>query len=99
MPHRPIGNHVMTPAERQQRRRAKLKALAAAAPQPADPVRNFLIQHPDAVAARICALIDAGMARDIGIALRRRLWQNGNRPDRQPATRATPGAHLGWMAR
>ena len=89
----------MTPAERQQRRRDKLKALRNAAPLPADPVLAFLTQRPDEVAARICARVDAEMARDIAIALRRRLWQAGNRPDQQPPTRATPGAHLGWMAR
>lgn len=96
MPRKPIGDHAMTPAERQQRYRDKLKALRAAAPA-ADPVRNFLTQHPDAVAAGICTLLDAGMARDIDLALRRHLWQNGNRAEWQPSPRATRRTNNTWM--
>jgi hypothetical protein len=94
----PIGDRAMTPAERQQRRRDKLKALRNDAPQPLDPVLDFLTQRPDAVAARICSRISPEMARDIAIALRRRLWLTGTCADWQPSPRATPGARLGWMA-
>lgn len=88
----------MTPAERQQRRRDKLKAMCNASPA-ADPVLAFLTNPPDAVADGIYRRLGPEMARDIAVALKRRLWQNGNRPDWQPSPRATPGAHLGWMAR
>src|SRR5215472_13949664 len=99
MPHRPIGDHVMTPAERQQRRRDKLKALRNAAPQPADPVLAFLTQHPDAVADGIYRRVPE-LARGIAMALKWRLWQAGSRPDWQRSTRATTrGANLSWMGR
>lgn len=95
---KPIGDHVMTPAERQQRRRDKLKALRNAPPA-ADPVLAFLTQHPDAFAAGMCARISPEMARAHTVALKRYLWQIGSRPSWEPSPRATIGAHLGWMAR
>lgn len=95
MPHRPIGDHVMTPAERQQRRRDKLKALRQAAPLPADPVLAFLTQHPDAVADGIHRRVPE-LARDIAVALKRRVWQAGGRPAWQPAASRI---NNGWMGR
>jgi hypothetical protein len=83
----------MTAAQRQQRHRGKLRNAVPAS----DPVLAFLTGRPDAVAASILARIDAGMARDIAMALQRRLWQAGSRPDWKPPTRATTGAHPGWM--
>lgn len=74
MPHKPIGDHVMTSAERQQRRRDKLKALRNAAPQPADPVLAFLTGHPDAVADEIYRRVPEP-TRNIAVPLKRRLWE------------------------
>lgn len=96
MGQRPIGDVAMTAAQRQQRYRQKQQALRNAVPAP-DPVLSFLTKHPDAVAAGICARISLEMARDLSVALRRRLWQIGARSDPQSPTRATTGAYLGWM--
>lgn len=99
MSRRPIGDRAMTAAERQQRRRDKLKALRNAAPPPADPVLAFLTQRPDVVAARICARVAPEIARGIAVALKQHLWQAGSRPEWQPPARATTGDNLGWMRR
>ena len=95
MPHRPIGNHVMTPAERQQRRRDKLKALRNAPPA-ADPVLAFLSQRPAAVAEGIYRRVPE-LTPDIDLALRRLLWQNRCRSEWQPLTRATSRTNNAWM--
>jgi len=84
----------MSNAQRCRRYRDKLKRLRNATPA-VDPVRDFLTQHPDTVAAGICARLEPEMARGIDMALRRLLWQIGNRPSWQPPTRAAQRDRLG----
>jgi hypothetical protein len=95
MSRRPIGNVAMSNAQRCRRYRDKLKALRNATP-PADPILDFLVGHPDAVADGIYRGVPQ-LSRGIVTALRRRLWQAGQCPDWQSPSRANTGARLGWM--
>jgi hypothetical protein len=98
MSRRPIGDHAMTAAQRQRRYRAKVRASRNARPA-IDPVRDFLVRQADVVADDIYRRLCPDMARDIALALKRRLLQNGHRSEWQPPPRTNTGARLGWMAR
>ena len=77
MGRRPIGATAMTAAERQQRRRARAKALRASQPAPppgaARTAPDILALDAEAIAARIANGVSAEKAGVIAVSLQRRL--------------------------